>query len=167
LTGLLLEWIRRKKAQPQIQHYTIKLMHHISLEDIQLINLIARLGSFAAAAEQLDVPRPNVTRRIKQVEEILGVLLFQRSTRCLTLTAEGEEFIHHCRAIEQQWHTAIDQLQTKQKNLQANSKYPGWVWLTGCWRENGCPNSYGATLALNWKCRPHGATCTPGSSIVT
>jgi LysR family transcriptional regulator for bpeEF and oprC len=102
-------------------------MHHTSLDDIQLINLIARLGSFAAAAEHLGIPRPNVTRRVKQLEEFLGVLLFQRSTRRLSLTAEGEEFIVHSRAIELQWNTAVDRLQSKQHEPSGQLK----IWALG------------------------------------
>lgn len=86
-------------------------MHPVSLDDIQLVNLIARLGSFAGAAEHRCIPRPNVSRRVKQLEQFLGVSLFIRSTRKLSLTPEGEAFLLHSQAIEQQWKSALEQVQ--------------------------------------------------------
>lgn len=87
-------------------------MNDISLDDIQLVNLIAKHGSFARAAELLALPRPNVTRRIKQVEAFLGVVLFKRSTRQLTLTPEGQAFLQHSQLIESQWLTAVERMQS-------------------------------------------------------
>ncbi|MEE4014381.1 LysR family transcriptional regulator [Roseibium sp. FZY0029] len=53
---------------------------------------VASLGSFAAAARQLDLPRSTVTARIKTLEEELGVALFRRTTRQVRLTVEGEAY---------------------------------------------------------------------------
>ena len=102
-------------------------MHRISLDDIHLINLIAKKGSFASAAALLNLPRPNVTRRVKQVEEFLGVMLFQRSTRRLTLTPEGQAFLQHSSIIDQQWQTALAQVQATQDNVGGKLK----VWGLG------------------------------------
>jgi len=85
-------------------------MHQISLDDIRLVNLIAKVGSFARAADANDLPRPSVTRRIKQLESYLGVILFQRSTRQLSLTPEGEVFLQHCQAIETEWQQATERM---------------------------------------------------------
>lgn len=85
-------------------------MHQISLDDIHLVNQIAKVGSFARAADANDLPRPSVTRRIKQLESYLGVTLFQRSTRQLSLTPEGEVFLQHCEVIDMQWQQATERL---------------------------------------------------------
>jgi len=85
-------------------------MHQISLDDIRLVNLIAKVGSFARAADANDLPRPSVTRRIKQLESYLGVILFQRSTRQLSLTPEGEVFLQHCQTIEMEWQQATERM---------------------------------------------------------
>ncbi|WP_299788843.1 LysR family transcriptional regulator [uncultured Shewanella sp.] len=85
-------------------------MHQISLDDIRLVNLIAKVGSFARAADANDLPRPSVTRRIKQLETYLGVILFQRSTRQLSLTPEGEVFLQHCQAIDMEWQQATERM---------------------------------------------------------
>lgn len=54
--------------------------------------LVHRGGSFSAAAEQLRVPRSTVSRMVAQLEESLGVDLFQRTTRRVTTTHEGLAF---------------------------------------------------------------------------
>ncbi|USD39252.1 MULTISPECIES: LysR family transcriptional regulator [Ferrimonas] len=87
-------------------------MHQISLDDLRLVNHIAKVGSFARAADSLAQPRPSVTRRIKQLESHLGVVLFQRSTRQLALTPEGEAFLQHSQAIEMQWLEATERMKT-------------------------------------------------------
>jgi len=87
-------------------------MHQISLDDIRLVNLIAKVGSFARAADANDLPRPSVTRRIKQLESYLGVTLFQRSTRQLSLTSEGEVFLQHCQTIEMEWQQATERMKS-------------------------------------------------------
>lgn len=86
-------------------------MNNISLDHIKLVNLIAKMGCFARAADQLSLPRPSVTRRVKQLEAFLGVVLFKRSTRQLSLTPEGEAFLQHSLTIEQQWNTAVERMQ--------------------------------------------------------
>jgi len=50
---------------------------------------IARLGSFRAAAERLNLPQPTLSTRIARLEEQLGVSLFRREGRRVALTAKG------------------------------------------------------------------------------
>ncbi|WP_353557340.1 LysR family transcriptional regulator [Paraburkholderia terrae] len=69
------------------------------LPDIRTFLAVASAGSLSAAARQLDVVPMQVSRRIAALEEDLGVRLFHRTTRSLTLTAEGEAFIPFARAM--------------------------------------------------------------------
>lgn len=62
------------------------------LQSMRLFARLADLGSFTKAAESLDIGRPQVTRYIQDLETSLGVRLFQRTTRKVALTAEGERF---------------------------------------------------------------------------
>ncbi|MEM5709725.1 LysR family transcriptional regulator, partial [Elizabethkingia meningoseptica] len=50
---------------------------------------IARLGSFQAAAEHMNVTQPTISLRIRELESALGVRLFEREGRRAVLTAEG------------------------------------------------------------------------------
>ncbi len=54
-------------------------------------------GSFSAVARELETSQPTVSRQIAQLEEHLGCLLLQRTTRALTLTEEGRVFYEHAR----------------------------------------------------------------------
>jgi DNA-binding transcriptional LysR family regulator len=58
----------------------------------------AELGSFAAAARELDISAVAVSQNISRLEKNLGVRLFARSTRALELTAEGEAFLDQCKS---------------------------------------------------------------------
>ena len=53
---------------------------------------VARLGSLAKAARSLRLSPPSVSRLVGELEEELGVRLFNRTTRRLALTDEGELF---------------------------------------------------------------------------
>lgn len=58
--------------------------------DLELILAIRDLGTLAGAARRLDVAPPAVTKRLAALEGKLGQRLFQRTTRCVSPTAEGE-----------------------------------------------------------------------------
>jgi DNA-binding transcriptional LysR family regulator len=58
---------------------------------------VATEGSFARAADRLGVGRSAVSRSVQKLEGQLGTRLFSRTTRCTSLTAEGELFFENCR----------------------------------------------------------------------
>lgn len=64
-----------------------------SLSNLESFVRSAEAGSFAAAARLLGVSPAAVSKNVARLEESLGVLLFQRSTRSLTLTEAGERFL--------------------------------------------------------------------------
>jgi DNA-binding transcriptional LysR family regulator len=69
------------------------------LLDVRTFLAVASAGSLSAAARQLNVAPMQVSRRMAGLEENLGVRLFHRTTRSLTLTAEGEAFVPYARAM--------------------------------------------------------------------
>lgn len=64
-----------------------------AFSDIQLFSLIVKLGNMAAAAQELGVTPPVVTRRLANLEKRLGVRLMNRTTRKISLTPEGEVYL--------------------------------------------------------------------------
>jgi len=60
---------------------------------------VARAGSLNKAAERLYVALPNVSRSIKELEADLGITIFERGAKGVTLTPEGEEFIGYAKGI--------------------------------------------------------------------
>ena len=79
------------------------------LVDVRTFLAVASAGSLSAAARQLNVVPMQVSRRIAGLEENLGVRLFHRTTRSLTLTAEGEAFVPYARAM-------VDEKQVQEPN---------------------------------------------------
>ncbi|HUL55837.1 MAG TPA: LysR family transcriptional regulator, partial [Usitatibacter sp.] len=65
----------------------------ISLESLQVIDAIDRKGSFAAAAEDLHRVPSAVTYSVRQLEEALGIELFDRSGHRAVLTDAGRELL--------------------------------------------------------------------------
>lgn len=58
----------------------------------------AQLGSFTAAAERLGLTRSAVAKSVGRLEERLGLKLFQRSTRRLSLTPDGKRYLASCQS---------------------------------------------------------------------
>lgn len=63
------------------------------LQSMRLFAKLAELQSFTKAADAMQISRPQVTLAINQLESSLGVRLFQRTTRRVSLTTEGEAFL--------------------------------------------------------------------------
>lgn len=66
------------------------------LNELTMFASIARHGSFSSAALALGIPKSRISRRIVALETRLGVRLLQRSTRSVSLTSVGHEFLKHC-----------------------------------------------------------------------
>lgn len=70
-----------------------------SLSGISMFVQVAETRSFTEAGRQLGVSSSTVGKTIARMEERLHVRLFHRSTRSITLTAEGTVFLERCRRI--------------------------------------------------------------------
>lgn len=60
---------------------------------------VATAGSLNKASEKLLVAVPNISRSIKELEADLGIAIFDRTTKGMCLTPEGEEFINFAKGI--------------------------------------------------------------------
>lgn len=60
---------------------------------------VANTGSISKAAENLYMNQPNLSRAIKELEESLGITVFDRTARGINLTADGEEFLNYAKGI--------------------------------------------------------------------
>jgi molybdate transport repressor ModE-like protein len=65
----------------------------LSPENLGLLEAVARLGSMAAAARELGMVPSALTYRVRQIEDALDVLLFDRSARRAQLTPAGAELL--------------------------------------------------------------------------
>ncbi|MFK9861574.1 LysR family transcriptional regulator, partial [Klebsiella pneumoniae] len=69
------------------------------IEYLNIFVQVVEQGSFTRAADILQIHRPTVSKAIQQIEDDLGVKLIHRTTRKLSVTAEGEAFYHRARLV--------------------------------------------------------------------
>ena len=67
--------------------------------DLGFFSSLAACGSLSAAARELGISTPAVSKRLAQMETRLGVTLVNRTTRRMSLTPEGELYVAHARRI--------------------------------------------------------------------
>ena len=65
----------------------------IKYRPLKAFLLAVQTGSFTHAADRLGVTQPSFTALIRDLEDILGVRLFDRNTRGIALTAAGKDFL--------------------------------------------------------------------------
>ncbi|WP_144018442.1 LysR family transcriptional regulator [Demequina sp. NBRC 110051] len=68
----------------------------------EFVDLAATL-SFTETAERLAVSEPSLSRHIKSLEEEIGETLFERTSRRVKLSAEGDRLLPYARAVVEQW----------------------------------------------------------------
>lgn len=69
---------------------------HDLFNDVPAFVAVVEAGSFAAGARRLHLSRSAVGKAVARLEERLGTRLFQRTTRSLSLTDDGQAFFEHC-----------------------------------------------------------------------
>lgn len=74
----------------------------MNLIQLNFFITVAEAGSFRKAADILYNSQPNITRAIHKLEEELGVTLFERTPRGVTLTADGQNAYYYANAILKQ-----------------------------------------------------------------
>ncbi|WP_313807593.1 LysR family transcriptional regulator [Sphingobium sp.] len=71
-------------------------MNRIAFYHLETLLWIARLGTFAAAAERLNASQPTISGRMRELERQIGFRLFHRQGRNMTFTVKGREFVRQC-----------------------------------------------------------------------
>src|SRR5262245_7303883 len=71
----------------------------MDFQQLRAVARVAELGSFTRAAEQIGLARGRVSEQVQQLESRIGARLLVRTTRKVTLTPEGEQFLERCRAL--------------------------------------------------------------------
>jgi DNA-binding transcriptional LysR family regulator len=85
---------------------------NFDLADLRAFVAVAELNSFRAAADSIHLSQPALSRRIEKLEAALGVRLFERTTRSVSLTTVGRDFAHKAR-------TLLDDLASSLLSMQA------------------------------------------------
>ena len=102
-----------------------------SLEQLLAFQYVAENLSFKKAAERLHLTPTALSHRIKKLEIFLNLKLFERRTRKIMLTAEGEFLLKHVQAGFAQIQQAVDQLQAHKQRLFTITTIPTYAteWL--------------------------------------
>ncbi len=69
---------------------------------------VARLGSFTAAAQELALSKPTISKAISRLEESLGTVLFHRTSRRISLSTAGKALLPHARQIAMDGEAAME-----------------------------------------------------------
>ena len=84
---------------------------------MRVFSRVAERGSFAQAADELDISRAAASGHVATLEKHLGVRLLNRTTRRVSLTAEGADFLRRCRRI-------LDEVQDAEETLRGSRSKP-------------------------------------------
>jgi len=82
-----------------------------SLRKMRYFLAVAESGKVTQAAVDLNVSQSSITTGVREIEEQLGVALFQRTAQGMTLTQQGHRFLHQVRNVFQALDEAFDSLQ--------------------------------------------------------
>lgn len=89
----------------------IKKLPDISSKQMNAVLAVAELRSFVAAASYLQISQPALSRTIQRVEDILGLQIFQRTTKIVEVTQAGQEFVETLKRIGHDLEATIDHIQ--------------------------------------------------------
>ena len=89
-------------------------MKNFTFRQLMLLEAVARNSSFTRASEELFLTQPAVSTQIKQLEQEVGMPLFEHMGKRIFLTAAGHEMVAFSRTIAQQFtdiHTVLGEMQ--------------------------------------------------------
>jgi DNA-binding transcriptional LysR family regulator len=86
---------------------------HLTLRQLTVFETVANHMNFSRAAEELHLSQPAASMQVKQLEENIGLPLFEQLGKKIFLTEAGHELLHYARNIHQQ----LDEAQTTLEEL--------------------------------------------------
>lgn len=75
----------------------------MTLQQLKYALTIADCGSMNEAAKQLFISQPSLSETMKELETEIGIVIFLRSNRGISITPEGEEFLGYARQVTEQF----------------------------------------------------------------
>lgn len=103
----------------------------MELEQMRQLDAIARQGTISAAAEELHLSQPALSRSIRKLERELGQELFNRTHNSATLNDAGRLAVDHARALLRDERVMLDafaELARRQRTLLVGTVAPAPVW---------------------------------------
>lgn len=88
----------------------------MTLQQMRYAIMIAECGSMNEAAHKLYITQPSLSSTIKDLEKELGMVLFSRSNRGISITSDGEEFLGYARQIMEQYDLLQDRFVSRSQH---------------------------------------------------
>lgn len=114
-------------------------MNNNSLNQIQIFVEVAKYSNFSMAAEKLGIEKSTASIKIKQLEQHLGITLFYRTTRKVSLTEAGQNYFQYCQQALQLLEEANDYMVTLSDEPQGKLKVGAPFNLTNVLLEQMLP----------------------------
>ncbi|MFZ1546906.1 MAG: LysR family transcriptional regulator [Candidatus Nitrotoga sp.] len=92
-------------------------MLHLTIRQLRIFDAVARHLSHSRAAKELYLSQPAVSMQIKQLEQSVGLSLFEQVGKQMHLTEAGQEMLHYTRSIAQQLEE-MDAMLSEMKGLE-------------------------------------------------
>lgn len=80
----------------------------MTLQQLRYVITISETGSFNKASELLYISQPSLTSSVKELEKELGIVIFHRSGKGVTLTNDGIEFVTYARQVYYQYEVLME-----------------------------------------------------------
>ncbi|KAJ54345.1 LysR family transcriptional regulator [Actibacterium mucosum KCTC 23349] len=90
----------------------------MDLNDAFYFVQVVEKGGFSAAARTLGIPKSRLSRRVRQLEDDLGVRLLQRTSRVVTPTELGAEYFRHAQEALSRFDDAETAMRRKANNIE-------------------------------------------------
>ena len=91
----------------------------MNINQIKYVLAVAQSSSMREAASKLYVSQPALSASIRELEDELGILIFERSNKGITLTEAGHEFISYAKKAVSQYEILEDKYLSKDKEKAA------------------------------------------------
>jgi DNA-binding transcriptional LysR family regulator len=98
------------QGETAAQEVTVRRRYLPSLERLRALHEVARTGGFSAAGQALALTQPAISNQIRQLEQLLGVILLERAGKTARPTREGEVLIAAAARAFAELETAMDDI---------------------------------------------------------
>ena len=83
----------------------------MKLSHLRDVMVVAEFGSLRAAGRHLGIAQPAITRAIREIEQELGVTLFERHAKGVKLTTMGQAFLRRAEAVQSELRRAREEIE--------------------------------------------------------
>jgi molybdenum-dependent DNA-binding transcriptional regulator ModE len=105
----------------------------MTLQQLRYIIKIVECGSITEAAKQLYITQPSLSAAVKELEKELGIEIFYRTTKGISLSADGTEFLSYARQVTEQtelMEQRYDRYPTRLVMVGGPAHNALWNWIT-------------------------------------